>query len=229
MKTTRYEGPPLRAQSAINAAVTTITRTITVAAGCSPPVIGRADLAGPVRAGGFGAGGDRARERRLRDLPSRAGIYFVLALGLFPGVGYGKVWQKLTAALDGLPGVPSPTVKALRDLPAPAGPGAAEGAVRGAGRAGGAAVHAGGAVRPGPDGGVRRLHVGQGARQQAEPGLAGEDEGGARGDGLPGGRADDPGGDRTRALIGAVFGPPAPARPITPASCCTCSPGTCWC
>ncbi len=31
-----------------------------------------------------------ARERRLRDLPSRAGIYFVLALGLFPGVGTGR-------------------------------------------------------------------------------------------------------------------------------------------
>lgn len=29
----------------------------------------------------------RRRERRLRDLPSRVGIYFVLALGLFPGLG----------------------------------------------------------------------------------------------------------------------------------------------
>ena len=46
----------------------------------------------------------------------------MLALGLFPGVGYGKVWQKLTAALDGLPGVPSPTVKALRDLRRRLGP-----------------------------------------------------------------------------------------------------------
>ena len=58
----------------------------------------------------------RAHEQRLRDLPSRVGIYFVLALGLFPRLGYGKVWKKLTAALDGLPGVPSPTGKALRDL-----------------------------------------------------------------------------------------------------------------
>ena len=57
-----------------------------------------------------------AREQRLRDLPSRTGLYFVLALGLFPRLGYPKVRQKLTAALDGLPGVPSPTPKALRDL-----------------------------------------------------------------------------------------------------------------
>jgi hypothetical protein len=30
----------------------------------------------------------RTRQRRLRLLPSRVGIYFVLALGLFPQVGY---------------------------------------------------------------------------------------------------------------------------------------------
>jgi hypothetical protein len=57
----------------------------------------------------------RAREQRLRVLPSRVGIYFVLALGLFPGLGYGIVRQKLTAALDGL-GLPCPSAKALRDL-----------------------------------------------------------------------------------------------------------------
>ena len=57
----------------------------------------------------------RAREQRLRELPSRVGVYFVLALGLFPGLGYQRVWQKLTAALGGL-GLPDPTPKALRDL-----------------------------------------------------------------------------------------------------------------
>jgi len=30
----------------------------------------------------------RTRERRLRVLPSRVGIYFVLAMSLFPGAGY---------------------------------------------------------------------------------------------------------------------------------------------
>src|SRR5450755_3628422 len=53
---------------------------------------------------------------------------------------------------------------------------AGEGAVRGAGRAGGPAVRARGAVRPVPDGGLRRLHLDQGAGHAAEPWLAGEDE-----------------------------------------------------
>jgi len=57
----------------------------------------------------------RAEERRLRVLPSRVGMYFVLALGLFPGLGYQNVWKKLTAALEGLP-VACPSPKALRDL-----------------------------------------------------------------------------------------------------------------
>ena len=56
-----------------------------------------------------------ARERRLRLLPSRVGVYFLLALGLFPRPGYRGVWAKLTAALDGL-GLAVPSPKALRDL-----------------------------------------------------------------------------------------------------------------
>ena len=115
----------------------------------------------------------RTREQRLRDLPLRAGVYFVLALGLFPGLGYQNVRAKLTAARDGLE-LPCPSVKALRDLQR---------------RIGAAPVKAlfevlagpvaqpsapGGAVRPVPDGGLRRLRLGQGAGQQAEPGLAGE-------------------------------------------------------
>jgi hypothetical protein len=43
-------------------------------------------------------------QRRLRDLPSRVGVYFVVALG-----------AKLTAGLGGLP-VLCPSEKALRDL-----------------------------------------------------------------------------------------------------------------
>jgi hypothetical protein len=34
----------------------------------------------------------RTVQRRLRDLPSRAGVYFVLALGMFPHLGYARVW-----------------------------------------------------------------------------------------------------------------------------------------
>lgn len=56
-----------------------------------------------------------AVQRRVRLLPLRVGLYFVLALGLFPGTGYGGVWAKLTAALDGL-GLAVPSGRALRGL-----------------------------------------------------------------------------------------------------------------
>jgi hypothetical protein len=63
-------------------------------------------------------------QRRLRDLPSRVGVYFLLALGLFAGLGYARVWAKLTAGLAGLEGlaVAAPSEKALRDLRRRLGP-----------------------------------------------------------------------------------------------------------
>jgi hypothetical protein len=57
----------------------------------------------------------RVRERRVRDLPSRTGVYFVLAMCLFPRAGYVAAWGKLTAGLAGL-GPVMPSAKALRDL-----------------------------------------------------------------------------------------------------------------
>jgi Insertion element 4 transposase N-terminal/Transposase DDE domain len=60
-------------------------------------------------------------QRRLRLLPSRTGIYFLLALGMFPWLGYARVWGKLTAGLDGA-AVPCPSEKALRDLRRRLGP-----------------------------------------------------------------------------------------------------------
>jgi hypothetical protein len=60
-------------------------------------------------------------QRRLRDLPSRVGVYFVLALGMYPRLGYARVWAKLTAGLAGLP-VACPSEKALRDLRRRLGP-----------------------------------------------------------------------------------------------------------
>jgi hypothetical protein len=56
-----------------------------------------------------------ATERRVRLLPSRVGLYFVLAMCLFPQSGYLGVWGKLTAGLRAL-GLPGPSPKALRDL-----------------------------------------------------------------------------------------------------------------
>jgi Insertion element 4 transposase N-terminal len=63
-------------------------------------------------------------QKRMRALPSRVGLYFVLAMTLFPGIGYLKVWDKMTAALEDL-GLARLSEKALRDLrrrlgPAPA-------------------------------------------------------------------------------------------------------------
>jgi Insertion element 4 transposase N-terminal/Transposase DDE domain len=63
----------------------------------------------------------RTVQRRLRDLPSRTGVYFVLALGMFPRLGYVRVWGKLTAGLAGLD-LPLPSEKALRDLRRRLGP-----------------------------------------------------------------------------------------------------------
>jgi Insertion element 4 transposase N-terminal/Transposase DDE domain len=94
----------------------TVTRTITVAAGVfAPGHLGELTWQVPFELADAVLEETRRRERRLRDLPSRVGIYFVLALGLFPGLGYQNVWAKLTAALDGQ-GVPCPSAKALRDL-----------------------------------------------------------------------------------------------------------------
>jgi hypothetical protein len=39
-----------------------------------------------------------AVQHRTRMLPSRVGMYFVLAMTLFPGIGYLRVWDKMTAA-----------------------------------------------------------------------------------------------------------------------------------
>jgi len=66
----------------------------------------------------------RTVQRRVRDLPSRVGVYFVLAMTLFPGLGYARIWSKLTAGLVDVAGlrVARPSEKALRDLRRRLGP-----------------------------------------------------------------------------------------------------------
>ena len=64
-----------------------------------------------------------AVQKRMRALPSRVGMYFVLALTLFPGIGYLRVWDKLTCALEDLD-LPRPGEKSLRDLRRRIGPAA---------------------------------------------------------------------------------------------------------
>jgi Insertion element 4 transposase N-terminal/Transposase DDE domain len=112
----------LRAKSAIGAAVTAITRTIQVAAGVfAPGHLGELTQHVPFELVDAVLDETRGAQKRLRDLPSRVGVYFVLALALFPTIGYRKVWGKLVAGLGPLP-VANPSEKALRDLRRRIGP-----------------------------------------------------------------------------------------------------------
>jgi hypothetical protein len=109
----------LHSQSAIGSAVTTITRTITVAAGVfGPGHLGELTRIVPFELADAVLAETRTFQRRLRVLPSRVGVYFVLAMGLFPGCGYAGVWARLAAG----PGAGCPDLKALRDLRRRLGP-----------------------------------------------------------------------------------------------------------
>jgi hypothetical protein len=115
---------PLSAQSA-TPGVVTFTRTVTVAAGVfAPGHLGELTQLVPFEVADEVLEQTKTVQRRLRCLPSRAGVYFVLALGLFPQLGYARVWARLTAGLAGLPGLPvaCPSEKALRDLRRRLGP-----------------------------------------------------------------------------------------------------------
>jgi hypothetical protein len=95
---------------------TTITTTITVAAGAfAPGHLGELTQIVPFELADAVLADAGAVQRRLRLLPSRVGVYFVLALGLFPQAGYLGVWAGLTAALGRL-GLATPSPRALRDL-----------------------------------------------------------------------------------------------------------------
>lgn len=118
--------PPDRAQSGTDAdtatATTTVTTTVTVAAGMlAPGHLGELTGQIPFELVDAVLEQTRTTQRRLRALPSRVGMYFVLALGLFPALGYQKVWGTLVAGLRALP-VPTPSEKALRALRRRLGP-----------------------------------------------------------------------------------------------------------
>jgi hypothetical protein len=108
----------LRAQSAI----ATVTHAVTVAAGVfAPGHLGELTQYLPFELVDDVLEQTRTVQRRLRDLPSRTGVYFLLALGMFPRLGYARVRGKLTAGLSGM-SVPCPSEKALRDLRRRLGP-----------------------------------------------------------------------------------------------------------
>ena len=103
-------------------AMVTVPCLITVAAGVlAPGHLGELTRYLPFELADDVLESTRTVQKRMRALPSRVGIYFVLALALFPGVGYLRVWGKMTAALEDL-GLPRPSEKALRDLRRRLGP-----------------------------------------------------------------------------------------------------------
>ena len=61
-------------------------------------------------------------QQRLRDLPSRVGVYLLLAMAPFEQVGVALVWSKLVAGLSGVPvaGVSETALRALRRRIGPA-------------------------------------------------------------------------------------------------------------
>ena len=104
---------------ALPSGLTTVGGEFTLAGGCfAPGHLGEPTLVLPFDLFDAVLEETRCVQRRLRALLSRVGVYFVLAMCLFPEVGYLLVWQKLTAALVGGEGlkVIRPSAKALRDL-----------------------------------------------------------------------------------------------------------------
>ncbi len=90
-----------------------ITRTVTVASGrFAPGHLGELTQQLPLEMVDAALAQTGRTQARLRDLPARVGVYLLLAGCLFAELGYGQVWQRLTAGLDGLPLV-TPTASAL--------------------------------------------------------------------------------------------------------------------
>jgi hypothetical protein len=97
-------------------ATITITRTSTVAEGLyAPGHLGELTQYIPFELVDAVLEETGRTQQRLRDLPSRVGVYYLLALALFPDHSYRGVWGQLTAALGGLP-LPSVSTTALRHL-----------------------------------------------------------------------------------------------------------------
>jgi len=105
-----------------NSATVSFTRTVTVAGGVyAPGHLGELTQIVPFELVDAVLEETGTVQRRLRDLPSRVGIYLVLAMGLFEQAGLATVWAKLIAGLGGL-AVADPSEKALRDLRRRLGP-----------------------------------------------------------------------------------------------------------
>ncbi|MGI5512214.1 IS4 family transposase [Streptomyces sp. CA-106131] len=97
-------------------ATITLTRSSTVAAGVyAPGHLGELTQVIPFELVDAVLEETGRTQQRLRALPSRVGVYYMLALALFPDHGYQGVWRQLTAALGDLP-LPQVSTTALRHL-----------------------------------------------------------------------------------------------------------------
>ena len=97
-------------------AVTTVTTVITVAAGVfAPGHLGELTRVVPFELADAVLEEEGGLEKRVRLLPSRCGLYFLLAMCLFPETSCLGAWGKLTAGLRALR-IPVPSGRALRDL-----------------------------------------------------------------------------------------------------------------
>lgn len=90
-----------------------ITRVVGVAAGrFAPGHLGELTQIVPFEMVDEVLASTRRLQARVRDLPSRVVVYLLLAAALFSEMGYGQVWARLVAGLDGL-AVAMPSSSAL--------------------------------------------------------------------------------------------------------------------
>ena len=76
-------------------ATTTITHAVTVAEGVfAPGHLGELTQYLPFELVDDVLEQTATVQRRLRELPSRVGVYFLLALGMFPKLGYARVYGR---------------------------------------------------------------------------------------------------------------------------------------
>jgi hypothetical protein len=189
--------------------VATVTRTIKVVAGVfAPGHLGELTRHVPFELVDAVLTETRTTERRLRELPSRVGIYFVLALGLFPQVGL----REGVGQAGRRPGWPAVAVSvgqgAAGSAPPPRG-GPGQGIVRGAGRAGGRPAHPGvrfGRYRTVAFDGCTSIKVADSDRNRR---WLGKMKAALGVTGYPMVELMTLVETGTRALLGAVFGPPA--------------------
>lgn len=92
-----------------------ITRTVRVAAGVfAPGHLGELTQFIPFDMVDEILAATRRTQQRIRLVPARVVVYLILAGCVFAELGYGQVWQKLTAGLTGL-GLTEPSSGTLRE------------------------------------------------------------------------------------------------------------------